>query len=108
MSDNISGAPANHTASESKGQAITALIAGIIGLVLDIIFFTTPAGLVVLVAGLIFGLVGLITGIIALRQRQSKGMALTGLITGALAVLLAVGIIVFALVFVGAFMSWGA
>ena len=68
------GAPA----PEPKGLAITALILGIIGLVL----------LWVPILGALLGLVGLILGIIALKKRQSKGLSLTGLITGGVALII--------------------
>lgn len=68
------GAPA----PEPKGLAITALILGIIGLVL----------LWVPILGALLGLVGLILGIVALKKRQSKGLSLTGLITGGVALII--------------------
>ncbi|MGJ0203087.1 DUF4190 domain-containing protein [Leucobacter sp. gxy201] len=76
----------------SKGLAITALILGIVGVVGGLIFGWLP-----FVGGIITILVGaaaVVLGFIALNKRQSKGMSLTGLIMGGVAVLIGIASIV--------------
>jgi len=63
---------------QPKGLAIAALIVGIVSLVFCWPFFG--------VIGIAGGIVAVILGIIALRKAQSKGMSLTGIITGAVAI----------------------
>ena len=92
-------------ATAGRGLALTALITGVLGLLLLAVFMFTGAGVEALFGALILGLLGLIFGIIGLKKRQSKGMSITGLITGILAMLGSLGWFVFALVFIGAFMS---
>lgn len=73
------GAPAyNAGPVKPKGLALTALILG----VLSLIFCWVP------VAGAVGGLIALILGIIALRKGQSKGLSITGIITGAIALVI--------------------
>ncbi len=70
------GAPVAPSAPpRPQGLAITSLVTGVVGLLLCLI-----PGL-----GIVLGVAAVIFGIIALRRRQNKGMALGGLITGALA-----------------------
>lgn len=101
MSQQFTPAPA----AGSKGVALTALIAGVVGLLLVVVYFATPAGGTLLLIGAIVGLIGFIFGIIALQRRQSKGMAITGLITGLIALLAAAAIYIFALIFIGALLA---
>ncbi len=63
----------NKKAEESKALAIVALVLGIIG----IIFCWAPF------FGLICCLAGVILGIVALVKKQQKGMAIAGLVCGA-------------------------
>lgn len=65
--------------SSSNGLAITALVLGIVAFCIG---WTGPFGLVVAVAAIIFG-------IIALVKKQSKGMGITGLVLGGLALITA-------------------
>ena len=77
---------------EPKGLAITAMILGIVAVVGALIFGWLP-----FVGGIITILVGaaaVVLGIIALRKKQSKGMSLTGLITGGVGVLIGIGIVI--------------
>src|SRR5690606_251783 len=69
------------------------LILGLVGVVGGLIFWWLP-----LVGGVITALVGaaaLVLGIIAMSKKQSKGRALTGLITGGVAVLMGIGFVIF-------------
>lgn len=80
---------------QPKGLALSSLIVGIASLV----FFWTW------VIGLLGGIAAVVLGIIGLRKGQSKGMSLTGIITGGVAVLISVGVIIFTLFFFGAAVS---
>ena len=80
----------------SKGLALTSLILGI----LSLIFVWVP------VAGALGGIIALILGILALRKRQSKGLSLTGIITGALATV--IGLFVTITFFVALSMGFSA
>jgi len=73
------GAPTGMKAA--SGLALAALIVGVVA------FF---CGLLP-VFGAIVGLVAVVLGILALRKHQPKGLALTGLILGALATLASIG-----------------
>lgn len=78
--------------SQPKGLAITALVLGLVALVGGLIFSWLP-----FVGGAITILVGIaavILGIMALKKAQSKGMSLTGLITGGVAIVLGIGAII--------------
>lgn len=94
--------PQADPATFETGAARSALVTGLIGIVLIAIYMLTPVGPFVLYSGMLFGLVGLILGIVALSKRQPKGMAVTGLITGAVAFLFGLAVVLFALLFVGA------
>lgn len=91
--------------SDAKMMAVAALVSGIASLLILVIYLLSPTGAVLLYIGLALGVFGVIRGSVSLKRKQSKGFALTGLITGAVGVLLALGIIIFALIFVGAFMA---
>lgn len=67
----------------AQGLAITALVLGIIALVTAWV----PAW------GTVVGIVAVIFGIIALAKRQSKGMAITGLVTGGVGAIVSAGIL---------------
>lgn len=62
--------------------ALTALIVGIVAL----LFGLVP------IFGALIGIAAVVLGVLALRKQQSKGMAVTGLVVGAVAVLASVGI----------------
>lgn len=76
---------------KSNGLALSALIVGIASLVLCAFIFT----------GIIGGAVAVVLGIIALNKAQSKGMAITGIVTGGLALLAAIGILITSVALVG-------
>ena len=76
-----------YPAAPPKGLALSAMVLGIIGLILAICLFFFPFVAVVV------GLIAVVLGIVALRQVKSgraagRGMALTGLVTGAIALVL--------------------
>jgi len=84
---------------EGNGMAVAAMVLGILGLVLSFV-----AG-----AGFICGLLGLIFGIIGIKKAgriggKGKGMALTGLITGSIGMLInliIIAVVVFVLIAAG-------
>lgn len=75
----------------AKGLAISAMVVGIVSLLL----FAVP------VLGLLGGVVAVVLGVIALRKAQPKGLSLTGIITGSLAFLAAIGLLVGSLALLG-------
>lgn len=97
-----SGAP-QAAAPASKGAAATALILGLAGLVALIVFLVMPYGLPELIwVSVALGVIAIIIAIVALVKRQSKAMAIIGLIAGVISVLAGVGLFLFALMFLGA------
>lgn len=87
----------------STGPARAALIAGILGLVLLAAYFLTPLGAFTLYAGMASGLSGAALGVVALKHNQHFGASVTGLVNGAFTFLTGASIVLFALIFVGAF-----
>jgi hypothetical protein len=87
------------------GAARYALSSGIASVVLAILYMTPWVGAFVLYGSIFFGIVGVVFGILALKRRQPKGMAVTGLVLGALSILFGVAVLLFALAFVGVFMA---
>ncbi|MDQ2839265.1 MAG: DUF4190 domain-containing protein [Actinomycetota bacterium] len=70
-------------------MAVAALVLGILGLVTSI----------TVVGGIIFGLLGIVLGIVASRRARrgeagGRGMAIAGIVTGALGLIVVVGLIV--------------
>lgn len=57
------------------------MILGLVGLFFSLALFFLPG------FGPVIGLAGVVISIIALVQKQSKGMSLTGIITGAVAII---------------------
>lgn len=84
------------------GAARTALILGILSIVLLVIFFFTSAGTFTLYASMAAGLAGAVFGIVALKRREFVGVSVTGLVLGALGLVTGISILVFAMLFVGA------
>jgi hypothetical protein len=74
----------------SGGMAVTALVLGIIAVVSGWI----PGW------GIFIGLIAVIFGVIALAKKQSKGMAIAGIVTGALGALTSVIVLIFTVVLV--------
>lgn len=85
-----------------SGTAKTALSSGIASLILLILFFTPWFGVFVLYGSIVMGILGIVFGALALKRRQPKGAAVTGLVLGAICVLIGAGIQIFALMFIGA------
>lgn len=84
------------------GAPRSALIAGLISVALFLAFLFTSAGETMLYLAMAAGIVGIVLGIIAIRKRDFVGVAVTGLVLGAVVCIAAAGLIVFALAFVGA------
>jgi uncharacterized membrane protein len=70
-------APAPHPAGPTNGLAIAALVVGIVAIISGWIPFW----------GLIVGIAAIVLGILGLRKAGGKGMAIAGLVTGALGAL---------------------
>lgn len=91
--------------ANSRGLAIAALVLGLAGLILAIVFLFTAVGPIPLTLGILLGVAAVILGIVALKKQQPKGMAVFGLVLGAVVAILGLAIWVFALLFVGALMA---
>ena len=72
---------------ESQGLAIASLILGI----LSLMFFLTGVNILTSILALVFGIIYLST----VKQKKGKGMAVAGIITAALAIVLCIGAWVF-------------
>ena len=89
----------SHSAAEQKpgsGLAIASLVCGILGVLTGIFIFS----------GLSLGLAGIVLGIVALVKVKNgtasgKGMAIGGIVTGALGMIVAVGVLILGLVGIG-------
>lgn len=90
------------SAVQETRTARTALTSGIASVILAILYLTPFLGVTTLYGSILFGVVAVVTGILALRRRQPKGWAITGLILGAISALFGVSVFLFALAFVGA------
>lgn len=73
--------PPHQPAPAAKGLAIAALVVGIVAFLTGLV----PVG------GALVGIAAIILGAIALSKKQPKGLALTGLILGAVAVIASIG-----------------
>lgn len=82
--------------------ATSALTAGIASIILMILFFTPWFGEYIFYAGIVMGLVSVVVGIFALTKKQPKRLAVTGIVLGAISALFGIGLLLFALIFVGA------
>lgn len=85
-----------------SGLPRTTIVLGVLGVVLAALYLFTGLGAVTLYAAITAGLSSVVVGIIALRQREFVGFAVAGIALGAVAAIVGVGILVFALLFVGA------
>lgn len=82
--------PVVETQPASKGFAIAGMVCGIVSVVLVCCFF--PVAILCAIAGIVLS-------IIALKKRQSKGMAIAGIITSAVAILISIIIVIITVVF---------
>ncbi len=89
--------------SASSLHSTASLVAGLTSIVVVVLFFVIPSwdSVALLIAALL-GAAALVFGIIALRRRQAKAFAITGIITGSFSLLLSAAIYIFALLFIGA------
>jgi hypothetical protein len=82
------------TARPRNGMGTAAMVLGILGLVLVVLIFFSPLGAVLGLLAVAFGVVGLLRA--NRGEADNRGQALTGLVTGAVAlvigVLLTIGI----------------
>ncbi|MGD9607535.1 MAG: hypothetical protein AB7V10_08655 [Leucobacter sp.] len=79
------------------------LIAGVLSILLLVVNFFILSGMTVLVLSMVSGVLAVVLGIVAVRARRSRGAAVAGIVTGGIGFLLSAAIVVFALLFVGAF-----
>lgn len=79
--------------SDAKMMAVAGLVSGIASVLALVIYLLSPTGAVILYIGLALGVFGVILGAVSLKRKQPKGLALTGLITGAVGVLVALAIL---------------
>lgn len=89
-------------AQSPQGLATGSLITGILALVLLIVLFFWLGGMMPLALGAILGVTAVVLGTLALKRGQARAFAITGIVAGALAIALGVGLLAFALIFVGA------
>ena len=80
---------------QGNGLAITGMVLGIVALVIGLLS-SCCGGIFVVLFSAPFAIGGLITSIIALKKGQDKGMAITGIICSALALLIGVVMILIA------------
>lgn len=78
---------AEHAPRRGNGFAVTALVLGIIALVLAFIPVVNLVSFVLAALAIIFGIVGLVA---SGKRRSGKGMSITGIVLGAVAIVIAV------------------
>lgn len=81
----VESQPIAETQSDSKALAIAGMVCGIVSVVL--VCCLTPVAILCAIAGIVLS-------IIALRKKQSKGMAIAGIITSAVGILLSIIMII--------------
>lgn len=79
-----------------------ALLSGVLGIVFGILFLFMTTGPALLIAAGVVGLLGVVLGIFGVVLERAKAMSVTGIVLGTLVVLFAIGLYLFALVFIGA------
>lgn len=89
-------AAGGYPAPKKMGLAISALIVGIVSLLFCFVPFIGNA------IGILGGITAVVLGILAIKKAQSKGMSITGIITGGIATLIAIASIIFWVFFIGA------
>jgi hypothetical protein len=75
------------TTTDGNGAAIAALVTGLLAVTFALLFFTIPAAFVFGIVAIIFGAVGL--GKANRLGGLHKGLAITGLVSGVLALIIA-------------------
>ena len=75
-----------------NGAGATALVVGVLGLVLAVLIVFAPLGAVLGVIAVVFGIVGIVR--IGSGSADNRGQAIAGLVTGALGVVIGVAITV--------------
>ena len=93
---NMQGGYPGYQQKPGSGLAIASLVCGILGVLTGIFIFS----------GLSLGLAGIVLGIVALVKVKNgtasgKGMAIGGIVTGALGMIVAVGVLILGLVGIG-------
>ena len=93
---NMQGGYPGYQPKPGSGLAIASLVCGILGVLTGIFIFS----------GLSLGLAGIVLGIVALVKVKNgtasgKGMAIGGIVTGALGMIVAVGVLILGLVGIG-------
>lgn len=83
-------------------QSTASLITGFMSLLALVIFLTLPSGAFPLLAAAILGAIAIILGIVGVRGSRSKGNPITGIVTGAISLLVSAAIYIFALLLIGA------
>lgn len=99
--DDFDDAPRRRGGGQGQGLAITSMILGILSILIDLV---TPFGACLcpfIIIGAVLGLIGGVVAVIlgfAARSRTKSGMAVAGIVTGfiAIALALAIGILVIA------------
>lgn len=86
-----------------QGNARTALSSGIASLILAALYMTPWTGAFVLYGSIALGIVAIVFGALAIKKGQSKAMSVTGLSIGIVGALFGIAVIVFAMLFIGAF-----
>ena len=93
-----SGTPAEN----SRTLAIGAFAVGLVALLVLIVLFGTMGGMTPLVIATILGIVAIVLGVLGVRRGTARGFAIAGIVTGSLAIVFSLGILFFALLFIGA------
>lgn len=88
-------------AKKRQGLSELALATGLGSIACAALHLVTEIGMPLAIIGIVLGLAGLVFGIIALKKHQHRGMAVTGLITGVLGALFFIGLLFFAMLFLG-------
>ena len=90
------------TTPNSRALPTSALVLSIIGAALLLLFFATNVGGGALIGAAAAGLVGTLLGALSLKNKSARGMSITAIVLGAIELVVALGLVVFALIFVGA------
>lgn len=86
-----------------QGNARTALSSGIASLILGALFLTPWTGSFVLFGSIALGIIAIVFGALTIKKGQSKAMSVTGLTLGIIGALFGFAVLIFAMIFIGAF-----